>query len=767
MNNSYNFWRLIQTYKIEIPTIQRDYTYARKSTESIRKSLVSKILQSAKSKSSLHLDFIYGKLRGKDNLEMLARNKSNIETLLESLSSYAKTMNLEVDTSTKITHSEPSDIVTFIPLDGQQRLTTLFLIHWYLAYKTYKSFDVFKILSRFTYKTRVSSKDFLSLITSEGFVDKSNDRKKGIRDSIELNELFFTSWQKDPTVNGCLVVLEEIEDNLLDNSIKELEDLWDNLTNLEELIVDFDFFDLDNFELTDELYVKMNARGKRLTDFENFKAWLIKNYSSSKLITVSEWQKKLDIEWNDIFWKNRSPYETEIDETFLRFFKQFYLGEYVKTFFNEEKESGNYSKKYEEILFGDSNGLPIEIFESIDNYDSYLNQSFLFLDYQNRFLGGDNSFNEAFFRGDLDSLFFSSERLNWWHASLFYAISRYIIKFPSASQDHFLQWLRIVSNLIYNTPIESARLYKNTIKSIDNLLSSIKINQSVYESLIKLEEIDFFDNEQCQEEILKASYCLSENGNEWEELFKQLEYVKYFHGQIGFVFNLLSSDISPSEFKKRADILKVLFDEEVIQRKDYLLFRSLCRLTDVIENVFLKKSLNLFYPLLDSSGTLRRRNENWRRYFTGEKFFLFKELIDELLQYNVGINKKVIVNYLNNKIKISRSKNDFIDTILRIPKVLEYPKNNEIRPVGKTFYLFIRSRIYGWYREFYTYAASIEYNLEHRHNKNESNLLNTGIVINDDTFVYMDYNDGYFKVKGREHIRSVQFSEILKLIGND
>jgi hypothetical protein len=31
---------------------------------------------------------------------------------------------------------------------------------------------------------------------------------------------------------------------------------------------------MDDFALTDELYIKMNARGVQLTEFENFKAWL-------------------------------------------------------------------------------------------------------------------------------------------------------------------------------------------------------------------------------------------------------------------------------------------------------------------------------------------------------------------------------------------------------------------------------------------------------------------------------------------------------------
>lgn len=95
----------------------------------------------------------------------------------------------------------------------------------------------------------------------------------------------------------------------------------------EESLVYFDFFDLDDFELTDELYVKMNARGKALTDFENFKAWLIKSLKAT--IYMPEWEKKMDISWNDLFWKERLKNQTKIDTEYLQFFMNMYLSDYL------------------------------------------------------------------------------------------------------------------------------------------------------------------------------------------------------------------------------------------------------------------------------------------------------------------------------------------------------------------------------------------------------------------------------------------------------
>src|SRR5688572_8742108 len=75
---------------IEIPIIQRDYAQGRQSkdVERIRKQFLESLHRAITSQTSpLKLDFIYGNvLSGK-----------------------------------------------LIPLDGQQRLTTLFLLHWYIS----------------------------------------------------------------------------------------------------------------------------------------------------------------------------------------------------------------------------------------------------------------------------------------------------------------------------------------------------------------------------------------------------------------------------------------------------------------------------------------------------------------------------------------------------------------------------------------------------------------------------------------------------------
>ena len=79
-----SFWQLIQKTKIEIPIIQRDYAQGRKDKVKVREGFLG-ALEHALDGNPIELDFIYG-----------SKNNDCLQ-----------------------------------PLDGQQRLTTLFLLYWH------------------------------------------------------------------------------------------------------------------------------------------------------------------------------------------------------------------------------------------------------------------------------------------------------------------------------------------------------------------------------------------------------------------------------------------------------------------------------------------------------------------------------------------------------------------------------------------------------------------------------------------------------------
>ena len=195
-----------------------------------------------------------------------------------------------------------------IPLDGQQRLTTLWLLHWYADKK--ESIND-KRLGRFSYNTRYSARDFLIKL-----VNYKPTLETRLSDEIRNEGWFPMEWFNDPTVRGMLTMLDEIQKRFAD-----IDDLWNKLDK-----INFYFRDIEEMKLTDDIYIKMNSRGKPLTDFEHFKAELLKiirsennDETAAKRIGL-----KIDREWTDLLWPYRDKYNL-VDDSFLNFFRMISL----------------------------------------------------------------------------------------------------------------------------------------------------------------------------------------------------------------------------------------------------------------------------------------------------------------------------------------------------------------------------------------------------------------------------------------------------------
>ena len=271
-----SFWELLGRHAVEIPIIQRDYAQGRLGQETVRRRFLD-ALYTAVTVKPIELDFIYGDVHGD----------------------------------------------AFQPLDGQQRLTTLFLLHWYAARRSSQNSDACRgQLAKFSYETRSSSKAFChGLVLEEYEVDFATDI---ISDSIKDCPWYFATWLHDPTVDGMLRMLDAIH-----AKFKSIENLWELLTDREGCPIVFYSITLERCGLSDDLYIKMNARGKPLTAFENFKALL------EQRITESGWDSerslresfatKVDNVWTDAFWGLAKPSddgERHIDGPMLNFFRQ-------------------------------------------------------------------------------------------------------------------------------------------------------------------------------------------------------------------------------------------------------------------------------------------------------------------------------------------------------------------------------------------------------------------------------------------------------------
>lgn len=183
---------------------------------------------------------------------------------------------------------------------GQQRLTTLFLLHWYAFVKENNADDFARTnLKKFSYETRLSSRRFCeALLDNTVAIDSSAET---ISEQILDSKWFFISWKHDSTIRAMLRTIDTIH-----YVFKDIDDIWESLVNRKNIV--FHLLILENFGLSDDLYIKMNARGRLLTPFENLKAEIqdksTKNDWESSRNEIDKFSYKIDGRWTHFLWQN-------------------------------------------------------------------------------------------------------------------------------------------------------------------------------------------------------------------------------------------------------------------------------------------------------------------------------------------------------------------------------------------------------------------------------------------------------------------------------
>ena len=199
--------------------------------------------------------------------------------MLQSIKEAVTDKNRSLDFDFIFGRIEPDGQSKMIPIDGQQRLTTLLLLYWYAAYTKGQLVEV-KNLSNFSYKIRPSAERFLK------YLMENNLENIGIKCSISTmitNESWFChQWKLDPTVRGMLEMLDSIQ-----FVFSDVPGLFECLYT--ENRITFQFKKMEELGLNDDVYIKMNSRGKPLTEFENFKA-LFEDFWMNKILLLKSFQ---------------------------------------------------------------------------------------------------------------------------------------------------------------------------------------------------------------------------------------------------------------------------------------------------------------------------------------------------------------------------------------------------------------------------------------------------------------------------------------------
>ncbi|SHE93488.1 DUF262 domain-containing protein [Chryseobacterium sp. OV279] len=510
-----NFWELLTRYPIEIPIIQRDYVQGREENRKIRKKIVSKFKEASHGEPT-KLDFIYGNIR------------NNV----------------------------------FYPLDGQQRLTTLFLYYLYFALRDdeLKDLKVKQQFAKFTYSTRVSSKEFFKKLLDANI---TIDVKTDLSEEISNQNWFITYWKNDPTVASALGMLNEIHNQCFESKFD-----FNDIIKKENKDITFEFLELEKFGLSDDLYIKMNARGKVLSTYENFKADLIGHIKRNDWEAEKNYQERfstnIDGNWTDYFW-DEGKNSKMFDSFSINFFHQFLITEVatrselsdyiIQTYFEVEDDKSTNEKKIsiDELL--------AQILANADDIsETYLDKQSINTLHQlleryssvSRTLKTNTNLwiNEF---TNIDNLLVTG-RITYPNRVFHFAHSCYLLKNAYHNNEDYSKWMRIVRNIISNSTIDTVDTFRGALQLINEVSEG---SSNIYEFLSDYKMKSRFAEKQVTEEIQKSK-LLIEKLLSYEDLVK-IEDTRLCFGRIEFVLHFIENNAN-GDYSKVIEIANIFIN---------------------------------------------------------------------------------------------------------------------------------------------------------------------------------------------------------------
>ena len=703
MNNKRTFVDLMEDpnfVRIEIPIIQRDYAQGRPSAAEIREhfliSLHNTLTQEPPTLVSLDLDFVYGNVEEKQK--------------------------------------------SFCPLDGQQRLTTLFLLHWYLAHVDGKVSDFHKLVtssghSRFTYSVRRSSQEFLDALVTKDVVvipetkDANPESWKPLSVRIKDAPWFFLSWKLDPTIQSALGMLDAIEERFGNTT-----NLYARLVQKESPCITFQFLNLKDFGLSDDLYIKMNARGKPLTVFEAFKARLeqqigkelrgqTKDLGGHPVSLQQYFSHKIDTTWSDLFWQFRDEKNPAVDSQIMNFIRAVifvhyphYRGEARETETNQVMgDLYNLYKEWTYLTYQSKECLTAGLLRNlITLLDKLVGPEKTLRTYlpDNKYYDERRMFGRVIAGKPRDVTY-----TEWIQ---FYGYCAFLIDEDNPDEQKFNEWMRVVFNLSTNTIYNRIDEVRNALLSIRTLLDEAKRTPLLAMLAQRDGGLKGFLARQYQEERLKAE--MMTRRPHWQAMILGAEQHGYFRGQIEFLLKFSGaldkwtankstctwSDAEDDEItnaftaytQKAASVFET---EGVVNFPDQQWERALLAKGD-----YLISSGSNWCFLTNPIGN---RETSWKRLLRGDDRVpnTAKELRDHIRVLFDCIDPTKVTESLDQVISEFLSKptdaaNQWRRKIIECPATIRYCKKRFIRENGdRSYYLLSKERMSGRHVELFTY----------------------------------------------------------------
>ncbi len=575
---SFNIYNLLSEYSggVLVPKIQRDYAQGR-SEESdhgqaklVRNDFLNYLFDNSKEEKSL--DFVFGTTKQKD------------------------------------------DKVWFIPVDGQQRLTTLWLLMLYQvkvidtkdSQKYCESETCASLLKKFSYDNRRAARDFVKNIAEKEWDIKDRGKSDDVSYSLKICNWFMDYWQYDPTVDSMLRMLDAIHNLYKEKNCFSDLNCFPDLTNIK-----FYFFDMQAHGLDENLYLKMNSRGKPLTPFENLKANIegllealkdaekkpnCDNAFSNEMQSdknifgntfCEKWKYYIDRDWTNWFWKNSKENNT-IDKAFAQFICRFSAG-YCKINYSaedvydklnrEENESDEDFSNRKKQLFKELIDYLLSEYKENQNIDfekirpALRNNAFEAMAKVLMGFSKDKYLIQPYWdrnNCDLGEKFNGSDKVKIEEYKQLAVIQSYLIADGKDDKEKNA-WMRFAWNMAENYVTGA----KNYISFCEMLAVLRDKNETLYEAMISPDVLGTNPPPQLKEEIEKAAQIIRKIKNQnsegpAEDVIIQAESYAFFKGAIRFLFRDENGEINEkswNDFDKKWKNAQEYFDGKGVKDK--------------------------------------------------------------------------------------------------------------------------------------------------------------------------------------------------------
>lgn len=419
------------------------------------------------------------------------------------------------------------------------------------------------IFNCFTYETRISSREFcnhLCTIDSNNYKNfKDKNKEKGIVEYIRNQTWFYQRYAQDPTVQGMLRTLggTKIEDST-GNDIKDgLEEIfgkdtdfqkcWSLLTS-EECPIVFVYKEMkdENLPLSDDLYVKMNARGKQLTDFENFKADLLDFApdpdNPHKKLLGQDIASLMDNAWTDVFWNVAKAAEVyQVDAIYFKFIRDYLFAKIIADSSLSASELQD-NRFYQDVYKGNNSNneyTGFNLYKEVIKADVLKDLKQFFSLWQLSRLTDEKL--RPLWKVDKDYFYLIPHYLKLKDGItvsettqigrvVSYAVCRYFEINEEFDEKHFKDWLYFVWNVAENSNIATEDAMIGAIRLMKELSAK---SGDILTFLASYSPISSkFAERQILEERFKARLMLGENSELWREKIREAEGNIFLKGNI-------------------------------------------------------------------------------------------------------------------------------------------------------------------------------------------------------------------------------------------